>query len=145
MALVVVAAIGLRVKQFVDQKHPHLAEVTVAGHVFRAEIADTDAKKELGLGNRDSLSVDAAMIFPMGSLRRWVFWMKDMRFPIDIVWIADNSVVDISANAPVPSPNSDPVTFSPSDPADTVLELNAGDANRYGIRVGAGVQVRVLK
>lgn len=144
-AVVIVAATGLRVKQYVDDRRPIFADVTVAGHVFRAEVADTPAKLELGLGKRDALAPSAAMYFPMGDARRWLFWMKGMRFPIDIVWIADGKVVDVSPNAPPPQKGQDPTTFNPSDPADAVLEINAGQAEAYGIRPGADVRLDVFK
>ena len=145
MAVVIVAAIGLRVKQYLDERRPVMADVTINGHVFHAEVANTPAKQELGLGQRDTLAPDAAMYFPMGGPQRWIFWMKDMRFPIDIIWISEGKVVDVTHDAPVPTPGQDLATYSPSDPADAVLEINAGLAGADGIVPGADAVLRVVK
>lgn len=141
--LMVAAALGLRAKQWFDERRPILAEVTVRGATFTVEVADTPAKKELGLGKRDGLPAGRGMYFPFASARTWVFWMKDMRFPIDIVWIRQGRIVDIHKD--VPPPASDALeTYSPVEPADAVLELNAGAAEAAGLQAGDTVQVRAL-
>lgn len=145
MAVVIVAAIGLRTKHYLDERKPVMADITVAEHVFRAEIANTPAKRELGLGKRDVLAPDAAMYFPMGGPSRWIFWMKDMRLPIDIIWISDGKVVDVSANVPIPTNGQELATYSPIAPADAVLEINAGLSAAYGITRGADVQLRIQR
>lgn len=131
----------LRVQQHLAARVPVEAEVAVRGRTFTVEVADTPAKRELGLGKRDSLPRDRGMLFPFGEARRWVFWMKGMRFPIDIVWIRDGRVVDIHRDVPVPASRAlkDLKTVSPVEPADTVLELNAGVAAEIGLQPGDGI------
>ena len=74
-------------------------------------------------------------IFPTPAPR--AFWMKDMRFALDIIWIgSDLRVVDITENA---LPESYPATFSPRAPAQFVLEVPAGLVPRYRIRPGMEV------
>lgn len=134
-ALMVLAALGLRLKQMVADRRPVLADVTVNGRTFVVEVATTARKKEVGLGGRDALAADRGMYFPFPSAEYWVFWMKDMRFPIDIIWIRDGKVVDIDADVPVPA-GKNLETYSPAEPADAVLELNAGTSAGIGLKAG---------
>jgi uncharacterized membrane protein (UPF0127 family) len=72
------------------------------------------------------------------------FWMKGMRFPLDIVWINGNRVVDVSADVPAPQgPGGGLPTYSPDRPADRALEVNAGWAARHGVEPGDTVRVRL--
>ena len=139
MAVILAFGIGLRIKQAVADRTPVRIAVTIAERRFQAEVADTQAKKELGLGKRDTLAAGHGMYFPFPSSKYWVFWMKDMRFPIDIVWIGDGKVVDVSRDAPVPKGDEQPATFSPVAPADAVFEVNAGEA--AGIKPGDAVKL----
>ena len=71
------------------------------------------------------------------------FWMKGMRFAIDIVWIDDGRVVDVTADVPPPrGSNAALPTYSPDRPANRALEVRAGWAARHGVTRGAPVRVR---
>ena len=139
--IVLLFAIGLRIRDAIQLRHPVMAEATLRGRTFTIEVADTPAKRELGLGERDALPADQGMYFPFGASQRWVFWMKGMRFPIDIIWIQDGKVVDIAESVPVP--DGLPLqTYAPSGPAEAVLELNAGVAREIGLQPGDDVLLR---
>ncbi|MFA5853657.1 MAG: DUF192 domain-containing protein [Patescibacteria group bacterium] len=140
VGLVVVVALGLRARDMWVARRLVLAEITLRDKTFTVEIADTEKKKERGLGGRDVLAVDHGMYFPFPSANYWVFWMKDMRFPIDILWIRDGVIVDIDASVPVPT-SEDLETYSPIEPADAILELNAGLAAEIGVKAGDRVDV----
>lgn len=128
---------------------PPLAErrtATIGGHRIVAEVARTAAEQSRGLGGRDGLAPGTGMLFPYTEARRWPFWMKDMRFDIDIVWIRDGRIVDISRFVPAPRAGASSAvetlrTFEPAEPADTVLEVTAGTANARGWKVGDRVAV----
>lgn len=140
--LVLVFALGIRIKDAVGDMRPTLAEATLRGRTFTIEVADTAAKREKGLGDRDALAADHGMYFPFESEQYWVFWMKGMRFPIDIIWIRQGKVVDIEAS--VPPPKGLPLeTYSPIQPADAVLELNAGMAAEIGLEAGDAIDLRL--
>lgn len=141
--LMIVAALGLRAKQWMDDRRPILVELAVHGQSFTVEVADTPAKKELGLGKRDVLPEGRGMYFPFAEARTWAFWMKDMRFPIDIVWIRQGTVVDIHRDVPVPE-GGRLETYASIEPVDAVLELPAGTAEKAGIRAGDKVSLRAL-
>jgi hypothetical protein len=66
------------------------------------------------------------------------FWMKNMKFPIDIVWINENkTAVDVTSNV---SPATYPKTFTSKKPAKYVLELRSGNAQRMNIAPGVPLQ-----
>jgi uncharacterized membrane protein (UPF0127 family) len=110
----------------------------VGDATVQAEIADDDAERALGLGERDRLARDAGMYFVLTSDAPRI-WMKGMRFPLDLVWINDGQVVDVTSRVPDEprdTPESQLPVYSPSRPANRVLEVNAGWAARNGVRPG---------
>ena len=123
---------------------PEAGLVTIAGARFIVDIADDPAERTLGLSGRESLDRDAGMWFVRDAEIVGSFWMREMRFPIDIVWIgADLRVVDVTHSAPVPQPGT-PIEqlprYSPSAPAAFVLEITAGLAEELGIDPGTHVE-----
>ena len=114
------------------------ARVTIGVHVIDAEVADTPARKQRGLSGRPSLADGQGMLFPYAEPGRHGFWMPDMHFDIDILWIRAGRIVDVSADVSKDDPLA---VVRPREPADLVLELPAGTAQRRGFRVGDAVQV----
>ncbi len=107
------------------------------GELLHIALAATPQEQELGLGERDSLKPNQGMVFIFAEPGSYSFWMKGMRFPLDLVWINQKKVVGVSANVPAPhSPSESPVIVSPPEPIDRVLELPAGRAEAYGITSG---------
>lgn len=99
------------------------------------EIADTDAKRQRGLSDRDPLEAGHGLLFVFDAPGEYGFWMKDMAFAIDIVWIAEDwTVIGIEKSA---APESFPHIFYPSAPVKYVLEMNAGDAQAFSIAAGS--------
>lgn len=97
-------------------------------------IADTEEKREKGLGDTESMPDSTAMLFVFDEPDTYAFWMKDMKFPIDIVWLNENKeVVHIVESA---MPESYPENFVPPQKSQYVFELNAGLVSKYGIKVG---------
>ena len=106
---------------------------------MRVEVASTADQSQRGLGYRDSLPEDAGMLFDLHETRVPGFWMKGMRFPLDMVWIGeDGRVAAVTENVP-PQPGvaDEGLGFtSPPVPVRYALELNAGAARRLGIVAG---------
>lgn len=100
-----------------------------AGKEYALEIADSDDERSLGLGERDSLCGSCAMLFTFDRPGRYAFWMKGMRFPIDIVWLSGDEVVHVERNIPADSR----AIYAPAASADRVLELNAGEAEELSL------------
>ena len=98
--------------------------VRVGNQQFRVETAAGEKARELGLSRRASLPADAGMWFVMPRPDWHGFWMKDMAFPIDLVWIGpDRTVVDVLGLKPCTA-QSCPIHTPPS-PVAYVLEVNA--------------------
>ena len=108
------------------------------------EIPDTPFLQHKGLGQRDYLPEFAGMLFIFATPDIYSFHMKDMRFPIDIIWIRANLIVDISKNVPVPTGSRLP-TFTPRTKADMVLEVNAHFTDHHNIGEGNRVEIHPLK
>lgn len=69
--------------------------------------------------------------------------MKDMAYPLDIIWIADGKVLGVSENVPVPQNNNilNLPTYSPPEAIDSALEINAGSVKKFNISIGDIVSV----
>lgn len=103
-------------------------------HIFDTTVAQTEQSREKGLGGITTLLKDEAMLFVFGYDNRWSFWMKDMKFPIDMIWLDVNKkVVDVAESV---SPDTYPKSFTPQNVARYVLEVNAGIVNELGIKIG---------
>ena len=111
--------------------------VTIDGISIAVDVADTEILREQGLSGRTSLSEGKGMLFVFDTDGLWNIWMKDMRFPIDIVWAdVDGKVVTVALDI---APETYPEVFSPSSPARYVLELLAGFAAAQGIVEGSQI------
>ncbi len=104
------------------------------------ELAVTPDERNQGLSGHPPLADNEGMLFVFENEAKWVFWMKDMLFPLDMVWIDSRcTVVDVTENAPKPEPGQglgDLPHFSPKTLAQYVLEVNAGTAQRTRISIG---------
>lgn len=123
-----------------------LPVVEVGGAAFKVEIADDADERSRGLSGRDPLPDDGGMLFVYQEPVVPGFWMRQMRFSLDFVWIGEGcEVVDLTPNVPAPEPGtseSELTLYRPSAPILYNLEVNAGTAARHGIRVGDEVRFR---
>ena len=107
-----------------------------------AEIANTDQSRQNGLSFREKLDENSGMLFVFNTPLKPFFWMKDMKFPLDMIWIMDNKIVDINNNVPIPKPDT-PLNqlpkYSPKEKVNYVLEVNGGFADKNNIKVGDNV------
>ena len=112
-----------------------MIKMKVGGSEVMAEVVKSDAKKHTGLSGREKLDAGTGMFFVFDSASQYSFWNKDMLFPIDIVWIRDGKVVDVSESMPdfKTSPN---YTVTPQSEANFVLEVNAGFVKEKNIKIG---------
>lgn len=122
-----------------------LPTATIRGQAVTLEVARTPEEQTLGLGDRDALPWGRGMLFLYEQPALLTFWMKGMRFDIDIVWIRDGRIVGISPFVPHPRDDPDrPATVRSPELADTVLEVPAGYAQANGWRRGDRVELRGL-
>ena len=106
----------------------------LGGINLKLDISDTEALREQGLSGRSGLADNTGMLFKFDKSGIYGFWMKDMKFSIDMVWILKNKVVFIEKNV---APESYPKVFYPSGSADAVVELPAGFSLAHGLKVGS--------
>lgn len=111
------------------------------------ELARTPFDQARGLGGRTTLDPDAGMLFVFPTSVPRVFWMKDTQIPLDFLWIRAGTIVGITANVqPEPGvPDALLRRYASPSPVDHVLEVNAGWAERHGIRVGEAVQLTLRR
>ena len=97
------------------------------------EIADESAEQARGLSGRAYLPEDSGMLFVFKEEGYPGFWMKDMNFALDFVWMDQNfKVVDLDENI---GPETYPKVYKPNEPAKYVLEVNAGFIEQQGIKI----------
>lgn len=128
------------VQQILDKK-----TVKIGSASINVEVADTEAKKQQGLSGRSSLGNGQGMLFVFGTSGKPAFWMKDMNFAIDIIWIREGKIVGISRDArPEPGVNDQNLKlyYAPSQ-VDYVLEVNAGVSDQSGFKVGDTVELAI--
>lgn len=99
------------------------------------EVRDTEEGRSQGLSGREQLGEDEGMLFIFDQPGIYGFWMKDMKFPLDFIWIKDNAVAEIRENVGI-----DQMDIRPKEAADKVLEVNSGWVEKQGIKVGDAVK-----
>ena len=121
------------------------AYVTVGKTKIPVEIANTASKRQIGLGATDKLKTGQGMLFIFSKKDVMeAFWMKNMKFDIDIIWINDGKVSQIDQFVPAPEPDvadSDLPLYRPFQAVDYVLEVNAGFVKKNDISVGDSVDM----
>ncbi len=111
-----------------------IQSVLVGTTTVSVELAQTEEKIIRGLSGRESLLPDHGMLFVLPREFPAPFWMKEMNFPIDIIWISRTKrVVHIEHSL---SPQTYPQTFAPTENALYVLEVPAGFSQSHAVRVG---------
>ncbi|HSW99950.1 MAG TPA: DUF192 domain-containing protein [Patescibacteria group bacterium] len=134
LSLIVLFCIGATVAVVLMRHGYSRVTAQIGTHAYRLEVADTMSTRELGLGNRPSLPTDQGMLFSFSHESVQCFWMKDMQFPLDIIWLdRGKRVVHIAHDV---TPASYPRNYCPSNPAQYVIELNAGQASRATVQKG---------
>jgi uncharacterized membrane protein (UPF0127 family) len=112
----------------------HDLVVHAGNNLIETEVAKTYEQKATGLSGRSCIGADQGMLFTFDKPGYYPFWMKDMKFPIDIVWVSENKTVNKIVLALEPS--TYPQTFVNTKPAEYVLELQAGASQRLNITEG---------
>ncbi len=136
--LLILAVFVYRYKQgaYCGVKQPY---VFIAGKKIPVEIASTPEEQRQGLSGREKLEKNSGMLFVFPDKKQRFFWMKNMRFPIDIVWLDDEKIVKIDSFLE-PEGEHPKKHYPSSVPVNYVLELNAGFCDLHNIKVGEKVK-----
>jgi uncharacterized protein len=108
--------------------------VLESGFEIDVEVADTQLGQINGLSNKESLEDDAGMLFVFNRPSEPSFWMKDMLFAIDIIWINNNRIIGYDKNLQPEYPAK--THYSPKFPINSVLEVRAGFVEKHGLKIG---------
>ena len=129
-------------------------EAIIGAGRWKIEIAKTAWDRAKGLSGREFLAEDRGMLFLFNKSDIHNFWMKGMKFPLDIIWIKSNGspstgsgfkegiVVGFAENVP-PLSLGKIVWYYPPEPVNMVLELNAGSVRKWGIKEGDVVRLKI--
>jgi hypothetical protein len=113
--------------------------VQLDDRTITVEVADDPAERSQGLSDRDALPSDGGMLFVWDQPAEYTLWMKDMRIPLDFIWLNEQrQVINVTPNVPHQpgASDADLVRYSSGPGALYAIELNAGAAARLGISVG---------
>ena len=116
--------------------YSHAIVTTSTGEEIPVEVADTLKKRSLGLGQRTSLKKGWGMLFVFEKRKPHRFWMKDMQFPLDIIWLDNHRIVHITRNAKPANSRDEPEVMTSPVSVNFVLEIAAGRAAKLRLKTG---------
>ena len=126
-----------------SKKNKQAPQVRIKNKTIQVEIVKTDIERQKGLSNRISLDDDSGMLFVFSKPDIYPFWMKDTLIPLDIIWIKDNKIVDMTQLQPQHGDNIS--SYTPKEPANYVLEVNANYTKNNNISIGDEVKFQLNK
>ncbi len=110
-------------------------QACIRGVCVQIEVVDSPEARSQGLMFRDKLDDKQGMFFIFEENGKHNFWMKNMKLPLDIIWISqDKVIVDIRKN--VPACQNECLSYAPQVNAKYVLEVNAGFIEKNKIEIG---------
>ena len=101
-----------------------------------AEVASTPETRALGLGGRESLAEGSGMLFVFDNEAKHSFWMKDVKFPIDIIWLDKNKKVIHFVKGAKADMGGNLEIYTPPAKARYVLEVRDGSIEEFGLQLG---------
>lgn len=115
-------------------------EMKVGEVEVKVMIRDTMEGRSKGLSGYEKLEEDEGMLFVFPVLGKYGFWMKEMKFDLDVLWIKDDKVVGIIEGVKAPKEGESPVRFKPETMVNKVLEVNSGWAKKAKVKVGDSIK-----
>ena len=113
--------------------------LSVGTAVVKVEIANTTELQEKGLGGRKALAKDSGMLFVFAEPGEYGFWMKDMLFPLDIIWVSsDFHITHIEHSL---ATSTYPTIFYPHESSQYVLEVSSGTSEKLNLKEGDSVSI----
>lgn len=120
------------------------ASVTINQKTFVVDVAKSDYDREKGLSIYNKIPENKGMIFIFKAPDYYAFWMKDMKFAIDIIYIRDNKIIDIFQNVAYPKSQDEKLKIiKPKEKSDKVLEINANLSSKYNFKIGDFVKIDI--
>ena len=137
LPILILGVLAFKSKKRESEISTNTTIIKIADHRLTVEIADEPDEQARGLSSRESMAKNKGMLFVFSKLGKPGFWMKDMKFTIDIIWIKESGeIIGITKNI---SPNTFPEAFYPPSEIKYVLEVNAEWSDRNNIKIGDAV------
>lgn len=135
---IVITVVGIRLYQNILPT----GEVKINGTSYKVMIADTNSRRYFGLSNRESLGNFSGMLFVYESPGYLPMVMRNMKFPLDIIWFDKERIVNMESNiAPENVLEQELIPHFSRKPAYYVLEMPMGSISHYGFMVGDKVEI----
>ncbi len=146
-------------KEAIVNPVPNWCRVKINQTQVKAEVIKDNLAMIKGLSGRKSLERDRGMLFVFDKSEKLAFWMKGMEFPLDIIFInaknakdaklrkcerfitCEYGVVDLVESLPQPQINEEPASYQSKEPANYVLEVNAGFIKDNAVKIGDRVDI----
>ena len=143
VALGLILSAGYFLKAYYSRAPLPKAQLEIKDHTLNVEIADNIATRMKGLSGRDGLAENSGLYFSFPLRARHGFWMKDMKFGIDMIWVDGHTVRGVTENVqPEPGKSMLQLTvYYPPSEINKVLEVPAGTAARLGITAGDQIKL----
>jgi len=138
VALIIMAFFTISKAPPQETQHGAITQnVQIGDTVIPVELAKTPTEQEKGLSYRTSLDKNKGMLFVFQKPDTYRFWMPNMDFPIDIIWVDETKhIISINENVPPLEEISKPIYYQPTEPALYVLEVNANFSKEHTIKTG---------
>jgi len=125
----------------INREQSKYRNLLIGNNKVVAELAITSEQKTQGLSGRAKLDAGRGMLFVYDGYYIPSFWMKNMKFPLDIIWIKDDIVAGAAKNLP-PEGEQPQQTYEPATFINYALEVPAGYVDKYGIKIGDKVEIQ---
>lgn len=122
---------------------PISAQAIISGRKIELEVAQTQEQQATGLMYRTTLPDNRGMLFSFDSPQPVRFWMKNVRIPLDMIFLKDGEVKAIAASAP-PCTAEPCSTYGSGTAVNQVIELRGGRAAELGLKVNDEVKIKFL-
>ncbi len=132
--LLIVLVLLLLILTSINNFKPHLI---IRDIKFNVEIANSQREKEIGLSKYSNIDNNFALVFLFEKPDVYRFWMKNMKFSIDIIFVNKNKIIQIYEDVPYPKYKYDVLPiYKPEENANMVIETKAGTAKKYNFKKG---------
>ena len=142
LAVVILAFAKFNGFSFLSFSKP-VAEIN--GKKINLLVANDDKSRQVGLSGKKSLPENEGMLFVFEKKGKYSFWMKETLIPLDMIFIDENTIVDIVKNAQPAKGNNPLPIYTPKAEANYVLEVNGGLSDKNAFKPGDKVTLSGIK
>lgn len=124
---------------------PITAQAIINERVINLEVARTPQQQAMGLMFREALPDDRGMFFPFEEARIARFWMNNVPVALDMIFVKEGKVVEVTTAPPCDSEPQDCPLYGPDTIVDGVIELRGGRANELELATGDAIEIEFLE